>query len=180
MKVLEGNYQPSYLYSNAKIYKDQADPKLRPIISQLNSPTYQIAEDLNNIIIKYMLKKYKINSTDKFLDILKSTENKENGMLASLDVDSLSTNIPVEETVEIILQNVYNHDHLSKPAISKTKLKKKLLFTCTIKSPFKHNNEDIYYQQDGMSMGSPLGPTFANFYMCHIENKILNSLNNNR
>ena len=56
MKVLEGNYQPSYLYSNAKIYKDQADPKLRPIISQLNSPTYQIAEDLNNIIIKYMPK----------------------------------------------------------------------------------------------------------------------------
>ena len=21
-------------------------------------------------------------------------------------------------------------------------------------------------------MGSPLGPTFANFYMCHVENKI--------
>ena len=124
MKVLEGNYKPGYLYGNAKIHKDQANPKLRPIISQVNSPTYQVAKDLNNIIIKYMPKKYMINSTDEFLDILKSTENKENGILASLDVDSLFTNIPVEETIEIILQNVYNHNQLSKPAISKTILKK--------------------------------------------------------
>ena len=176
MKVLEGNYKPGYLYGNAKIHKDQANPKLRPIISQVNSPTYQVAKDLNNIIIKYMPKKYMINSTDEFLDILKSTENKENGILASLDVDSLFTNIPVEETIEIILQNVYNHNQLSKPAISKTILKK-LLLICTTESPFKHINGDIYYQKDGVSMGSPLGPTFANFYMCHIENKILKSLN---
>ena len=91
-----------------------------------------------------------------------------------MDVDSLSTNIPVEKTIEIILQNVYNYDHLSKPVISK-----KLLLTCTTESPFKHINEDIYYQQDGVFMGSPLGPIFANFHMCHIENKILNSLNHN-
>ena len=26
-------------------------------------------------------------------------------------------------------------------------------------------------------MGSPLRPTFENFYICYIENKILNSLN---
>ena len=28
-------------------------------------------------------------------------------------------------------------------------------------------------------MGSSLGPKFANYYMGHIENKILNSLSNN-
>ena len=27
---------------------------------------------------------------------------------------------------------------------------------------------------EGIAMGSPLGPTFANFYMCHIENQIVN------
>ena len=44
-----------------------------------------------------------INSTNEFLDIIKSTENKENRMLASLDIDSLFMNIPVEKTIEIIL-----------------------------------------------------------------------------
>ena len=56
MKVIEGNYQPGYLYGNAKIHKDQANPKLKPIISQEYSPTYQVAKDLNIIIIKYMPK----------------------------------------------------------------------------------------------------------------------------
>ena len=32
----------------------------------------------------------------------------------------------------------------------------------------------MYIQIDGMSMGSPLGPTFANFYMADLENRVLN------
>ena len=31
----------------------------------------------------------------------------------------------------------------------------------------------MYIQIDGMSMGSPLGPTFANFYMADLENRVL-------
>jgi hypothetical protein len=31
----------------------------------------------------------------------------------------------------------------------------------------------MYQQIEGVAMGSPLGPTFANFYMCHIENHVL-------
>ena len=30
---------------------------------------------------------------------------------------------------------------------------------------------NLYLQQDGVSMGSPLGVTFANFYMTDVENK---------
>ena len=37
-------------------------------------------------------------------------------------------------------------------------------------------HKDKFYQQhDGVSMGSPLGPTIANFFLAHIENKVLNS-----
>ena len=31
-------------------------------------------------------------------------------------------------------------------------------------------------QQDGVSMGSPLGPTFASFYVCYLENIALEQL----
>ena len=47
-----------------------------------------------------------------------------------------------------------------------------LLIICTTKTPFITPDEILYEQTNGVSMGTPLGPTFANFYMCHIENKI--------
>ena len=37
-----------------------------------------------------------------------------------------------------------------------------------------HRNK-FYEQHDGVSMGSPLGPTIANFFLAHMENKLLNS-----
>ena len=37
---------------------------------------------------------------------------------------------------------------------------------------FMHKNK-LYQQYDGVSMGSPLGPTIANFFLANIENKIL-------
>ena len=36
---------------------------------------------------------------------------------ASLDVDNLSTNVPVHETIKIIIENVYNHPQIPPPAI---------------------------------------------------------------
>ena len=42
-------------------------------------------------------------------------------------------------------------------------------------TPFQFRGE-TYVQIDGVSMGSPLGPTFADFYMSHLENAVL-SLN---
>ena len=35
-----------------------------------------------------------------------------------------------------------------------------------------HVNGDLYIQIDGVSMGTCLGPTFAEFYMCHLENEV--------
>ena len=50
-----------------------------------------------------------------------------------------------------------------------------LLMTCTMKTPFITPDGILYEQINGISMGTPLGPTFANFYMCHIENKIFDA-----
>ena len=53
---------------------------------------------------------------------------------------------------------------------------KKLLLICTTKTPFKNYNEEI--TEGRLSMGSALGPTFANFYMCELENKIFDAYPN--
>ena len=55
------------------------------------------------------------------LAIVKSTS--DNGIIASLDVESLFTNISLMETIEIIIYNCYNHQSIEQPKIPKHLLK---------------------------------------------------------
>ena len=48
----------------------------------------------------------------------------------------------------------------------------KLLFICTTETPFNFNDQDNN-QKDGVSKGSPLGPTFADYYMASTKNTFL-------
>ena len=88
-------------------------------------------------------------------------------MIASLDVES-----PVMDTIDIILNNTYEHSTMAPPRIPRN-IMKHLLKICTTKTPFRNLDGDLFVQKEGVSMGSALGPTFANFYMCHLENKVL-------
>ena len=38
-------------------------------------------------------------------------------------------------------------------------------------------NGELFKQIDGVAMGSPLGPTLANFFLANLENKLLNKTN---
>ena len=86
-------------------------------------------------------------------------------------MESLFTNVPVRETIDIIISNVYNHSNLPKPKMDENLLRD-LLEICTTRTPFKHVNGDLYVQCEGVSMGSCLGPTFSEYYMCYLENKV--------
>ena len=97
--------------------------------------------------------------------------------MASLDVESLYTNVPVSETIDIVLKHVYENSNIAPPKIPRQALRS-LLEICTKKAPFKNINGDIYLQTDGLAMGGPLSCTLANFYMCEVENKIMGSLDN--
>lgn len=53
---------------------------------------------------------------------------------------------------------------------------KELLEICTTKVPFRDIDGKIYIQDDGVSMGSPLGCTFANFFMAEVETRAISNL----
>ena len=161
-----GEFKPGYLYGNVKTYKN-GNP-VRPIISQIPTPTYGVAKQLNRLITPYLPNRYMINSTDEFLSILKTTT--PDGLIASLDAESLFTNVPIKETIEIICDAAYNHDEIPAPPFSR-KILRELLEACTMEAPFRDIDGKLYLQIDGVAMGSPLGVTFANYYMCHVENK---------
>ena len=101
------------------------------------------------------------------LDLLRI--KKPQSEIASIDVESLFTNVPVDDTVQIILEEVYQKrsNGLEKLALSPEILKN--LLACTKDAPFRGPDGKLYTQKDGVAMGSPLGPLFANFYMARVE-----------
>ena len=171
LKKIVGDYSPGYIYGNVKTHKP--GEKLRPIISQVTTPTYQTAKQLDKLIKKYLPQGKMLKSSTEFVELLHG--NQYSGNLFSLDVESLFTNVPVHRTINIILDRVYHHPTISAPVIPKHTLRDSLLI-CTTEVPFKDMDGKMYIQCDGVSMGSPLGPTFANFFMAEVENRALSNI----
>ena len=90
--------------------------------------------------------------------------------MASFDVKLLFTSVPLTETIDIILDRAYNRKKIS-TVLTKNEMKK-LLTLCTKSVHFTLNNE-IYVQNDGVAMGSPLGPILANVFMVELENTLI-------
>ena len=92
------------------------------------------------------------------------------------DISSLFTNVPLQETIDIAINLVFNHNpNLN---ITKKELKKLLLFA-TSQTPFLFNGK-FYNQIDGVAMGSPLASVLANIFMGFYESKWLNEHNLNK
>ena len=81
----------------------------------------------------------------------------------SFDVKSLFTNIPLEFTTNIILTKLFPDKATTVFGMNKKEFRKLLMWTTT-NSTFQFNN--CYYKQiDGVAMGSPLAPAFADICM---------------
>ena len=92
--------------------------------------------------------------------------------MASLDVESLFTNIPVDETIKIAVDDLFS-SNMYRGKLSKSELYY-LLKLATSESSFIFDNI-LYKQIGGVAMGSPLAPSLANAFLCHYEKLWLNS-----
>ena len=86
--------------------------------------------------------------------------------MASFDIESLFTNIPVGETVDIAINSLFSQTD-SVSGIPR-KLFRSMLDLSVTNSFFLFNGQ-LYQQLDGVGMGLPLGPTFANIFLCFHE-----------
>ena len=80
--------------------------------------------------------------------------------MGSLDVESLFTNIPLEETINICTNLLYNNEDVIE-GINKSEFKN-LRLLATQESHFIFNDV-LYKQMDGVAMGSSLEPTMTCF-----------------
>ena len=86
--------------------------------------------------------------------------------MSSFDVCNLFTNVPLDETISIILNSLFANTSTVE-GLNKKQFKNLLdIATKDILFLFK---DKLYKQVDGVAMGSPLGPTLANIFMSHFE-----------
>ena len=86
--------------------------------------------------------------------------------MASLDVESLFTNIPLNETINNLVNDMFLNQDIVNTFNKRDMFE---LLSIATKELFFIFDEKIYRQIDGVSMGSPLGPTLANAFLCHYE-----------
>ena len=91
-------------------------------------------------------------------------------MSASFGVESLFMNVPLHQTINIILDRVYNNKLIATQLKKQTL--KKLIRDTSSKTVFSTNNK-LYQQIDSVSMGSSLGPLLANIIMVKMEKTII-------
>ena len=86
--------------------------------------------------------------------------------MTSFDIESLFTNIPLEETIDIYVDELYEN-YLKVNNLTKESFRS-LLDSATLDSFFICDGK-YYKQKDGVAMGSPLGPSLASVFLYHFE-----------
>ena len=146
-KLYPSSSQPGLFFGLAKIHKMQLNDKnvdnlpIRPVISNIGTATYQTSKYLAELLKPLAKSKYTMDSTDNFLERIKSVRVDNRYDMVSFDVVSLFTNVPIEYTIDVILDKVFNK-RLIKTKLSKTELKK-LLLLCTTELHFKFNKQEL-------------------------------------
>ena len=160
--------QPGKLYGLCKIHKK--DFPFRPVVSMIGTAEYNLAKYLDSVIKPHIPSNYMLNSTNSFLERLKTFCFKPTDTLISFDVESLFTNVPLQETINMIADHVFLSEN--KPAYTKDTFIR--LLQRATSGLFLYQNK-LFKQVDGVTMGSPLGPTIANFCLANYENKLLSN-----
>ena len=95
---------------------------------------------------------FTISNTKEFVKYIQKHKAPDGYKLVSFDVASLFRNVPLEETIEIILKRLYINKDITTD-IPKQEMKELLIYG-TKNVHFTFNNE-TYIQVDGVAMGSP-------------------------
>ena len=100
--------QPGILYGLCKVHKviKEGIPPFRPILSAINTPSYRLAKFFVPILSNLTKNEFVLKDSFEFAtDIRKQNPDL---FMASFDIDSLFTNLPLDETIEFcVKKNVW-------------------------------------------------------------------------
>ena len=160
----------AHLYGLPKTHK--AKLSMRPILSATGTYNFNLAKWLEEKLKPLSVNEYTITDVFEFADEIRSSPINED-ILVSYDVTALFTNVPLSETIDILVDKAFTNDWFNQTYdlnLEKEELTQ-LLEVATTNQLFQFDGQ-LYEQTDGVAMGSPLGPLMANVFMCHLEDKL--------
>ena len=162
--------QPGRSYATAKTHKLNSlyeitveNLKFRPIISQVGTYRCNAANLIANYLKPLCQNEHKIDDTQSFPSMLKQqTPLSLDEEYESYDVESLFTNIPVDETISYIINEIYQKNKL--PQICSKIIFRSLLYQLTTEVSFQFNY-NLLKQTNGCTMGGPLSSTLEDIHL---------------
>ena len=139
---------------------------LRPILSAVTCHNYKLAKFLVPLLQPLTVSPNTITDIFSFNKELQDRIDSNTSMMVSCDIESLFTNVPVKETIDIILNKLFSNTKIYEGF---TRSDFQSLLELAVGDSFFSFNNNLYKQTDGLAMGSPLGPIFANIFLNHIE-----------
>ena len=155
--------RPDVMYGSYKASVGNCG-RFRLILSALNTPTYKLAKFLVRILKPLTINEFTVKDSSHFAEEI--VDQQHDLFMGNLDVDSLFTDITLEETIEICTNELFKESETVQ-TLSKTEFKE-VLSLATKDSHFIFDGT-LYKQIDGLAMGSPLGPTLAKVFLVYHE-----------
>ena len=145
---------PGILYGLPKIHKALAP--LRPIFSACGTPAYNLAKFLVPVLAPLTKNEYTVLNSYDFVSEVSNVgiDSNLDMVMASFDVESLFTNIPLQETINICMSSLFSSTGEVLGISSKYF---RMLLELAVTSSYFIFNDKFYCQKEGVGMGLPLG-----------------------
>ncbi|PFX16013.1 hypothetical protein AWC38_SpisGene19737 [Stylophora pistillata] len=161
----------AHLYGLPKTHKQQLS--MRPILSSTGTYNFALAKWLEEKLKPLSLNQHTISDIFSFAEVIRETPLNPNDILVSYDVCALFTNVPLDETIEIIAEKAFKNNWFNEThGLNLTKTGLTELLRIATKDQLFQFDGQLYEQVDGVAMGSPLGPLMANVFLCSIEEQL--------
>jgi hypothetical protein len=155
-RILQMNPTAPTLRTKVKIHKPQTP--IRPVINNINAPSYKLATHTHQILKELLKLKYEFNCTNSitFAEDITKIHVEANHKFLTLDIKDLYANIPIGDAINItkkLLKDNNIGDQKAKELIN-------ILETILHQNYFQYNGS-FYKPKTGIVMGSPLSGIIA-------------------
>ena len=148
------------LYGLPKVHKPNVS--LRTVVASYYIPAYNLAKFLVPFLNSITDRTFSLKNSYELVNELENIDVPRHHFLCIFNVTSLFTNITLNETIVIVVNEMYK-DGNSFKNMPQHKFKSLLEVTC-VDTYFLFNDE-LYLQIDWVAMGSPSSCTFANLFL---------------
>ena len=136
------------------------------IINTQNSPIYKIAKKISKELRPLIRSgKSYIKDTEQFVDKIRNIKLEEDEIMISFDISDMYPSLPKQDVITEVARRI--NDENFKPSMNKKALIELVIISVEFMS-FSCNRQ-YFDQKDGLFIGSPTSPAFAELYIQRVE-----------